>query len=99
MEVMKPEREFYYVLFDLHGPEEIYQPVYEVLNNLRAQKLDGGFPVWRFFGEKDAHQTYRMMFEPLLPPISIYQPEIRYSFLLMSARGYTSFGEYNPSVA
>ena len=43
---MKKEGECYYVLLDLYGPETTYQPLFEVLNPLRAQQLEHGFPIW-----------------------------------------------------
>lgn len=95
---MKSSVECYFVILDLHGPESLYQPIYAVLKELQAVKLPAGFPVWMFTGEPDSHNMYQEKFVPLLPPLSIYQPEVRYGFLLMSARGYGSHGEYNPTM-
>ena len=95
---MKKEGECYYVLIDLHGPETTYQPLFEVLNQLRAQQLEHGFPLWWFFGDRNSHDLYSTQLESALPGWSVYEPEIRYSFLLMSSRGYTSSGEYQPIV-
>lgn len=95
---MKKESECYYVFLDLHGPETTYQPLFEVLDKLRANKLGHGFPIWRFSGEPDSHEMYRAQIETVLPGWSISAPEIRYCFLLMSASGYTSSGEYQPAV-
>lgn len=44
----------------------------------------------------DAHDLYRSKLEPLPTRVSIYTPEVRYCFLLMSSRRYTSYGEYKP---
>jgi hypothetical protein len=93
---MKKDSECYYVFLDLRGPEKTYQPLFEVLNKLRAQKLEHGFPIWCFSGELDSHDKYRTQLEAVLPGWSVYEPEIKYSFLFMSARGYTSAGEYQP---
>ena len=93
---MESKVECYHVLLDLHGPESTYRPIYDLLKELRAEKLEGGYPVWVFYGEPDSHTLYQEMFVPLLPPWSVYRPEIRFGFLLMSAKGYTSHGEYKP---
>jgi hypothetical protein len=53
--------------------------------------------VWAFYGEPDAHNSYLERFVPLLPPWSIYRPDIRFGFLLMGGRGYSSYGEYRPA--
>jgi hypothetical protein len=98
LEAMKHKVECYYVFYDLHGPDSTYQLLLEMLNTLGAKKLDFGFPMWMFVGEADAHDLYRAKFEALLPPASIHTPEVSYCFLLMSSRGYTSCGEYKPSV-
>ena len=95
---MKKESECYYVFLDLHGPEITYQPLFEVLNKLQANKLEHGFPIWWFSGDPDSHDMYQKQIEAVLPGWSIYKPEIRYCFLLMSSRGYTSSGEYKPNV-
>jgi hypothetical protein len=95
---MKKEREFYYVFLDLHGPETTYHSLFEVLDKLHANKLEHGFAIWRFLGEPDSHEMYQAQFESVLPGWSAYEPEVRYCFLLMSSRGYTGSGEYNPSV-
>ena len=95
---MKKESECYYVFLDLHGPETTYQSLFEVLAKLRATKLENGFPIWWFSGEPNSHDVYRGQIESVLPGWSIYEPEIRYCFLLMSSRGYTSSGEYKPTV-
>jgi hypothetical protein len=94
---MQSSVECYFVILDLHGPEDLYQPIYEVLKELRAEKLPAGFPVWMFAGEPDSHNKYQDMFVPLLPPLSVYQPEVGCGFLLMSARGYGAHGVYNPT--
>ena len=95
VEAMKEKVECYYVFLDTHGPDSTSQPLFEILNTLGAKKLDCGFPVWMFVGEAD--DVYREKIEAVLPPVSIYTPEVRYCFLLMSWRGYTSGGEYQPS--
>ena len=95
---MKKESECYFVFLDLHGPETTYQPLFEVLYKLRANKLENGFPIWWFSGEADSHDKYQSQIEAVLPGWSVYEPEIRYCFLLMSSRGYTSSGEYKPAV-
>jgi hypothetical protein len=95
---MVPRVECYFVILDLHGPESIYQPIYEVLKELRAVKLPAGFPVWMFGGEPDSHNMYEEKFVPLLPGWSIDRPDVRCGFLLMSAIGFGAHGEYEPSV-
>ena len=90
---MKPRAECYFVLLNLHGPEELYRPLYELLEELLAVRIEGGFPVWLFNGEPDSHTMYQERFRPLLPPWSVYRPDILYGFLLMSARGYSAFGK------
>ena len=99
VKAMESKVECYYILLDLHGPESTYQPLYDILKELRAEKLEGGFPVWVFYGEPDSHDLYRAKFEPVLPPWSVYRPDIRYAFLLMSWRGYTSCGRYEPAAS
>jgi hypothetical protein len=91
---MEPRVECYFVLLDLHGPESIYRPLYEALKELGAVKLKAGFPVWMFNGEPDSHNVYQEKFRPLLPGRSIDSPDVRCGLLLMSAKGYTSYGEY-----
>jgi hypothetical protein len=95
---MKRASECYYLFLDLHGPEPIYQPLFEVLHKLQAKKLEYGFPIWWFSGEPDSHDIYRTQIEATLPGCSIYRPEIRYCFVFMSSRGYTSSGEYKPGI-
>jgi hypothetical protein len=94
---MKKERECYYLFLDLHGPETTYQPLFEVLHKLHAAQLEFGFPIWWFLGEPGSHDMYRSQIEAALPGWSIYKPEIRYCFVLMSSTGYTSSGEYRPA--
>ena len=94
---MKKKAECYYVFLDVHGPDSPYQPLFELLNTLGAKKLDFGFPVWMFVGEAKAHELYRAELEAVLPSASIPTSEIRYCFLLLSSRGYTSGGEYKRS--
>jgi hypothetical protein len=94
---MKEGVENYYLLLDLHGPDGTYQSLHELLNKLRAEKLDYGFPVWCFVGKVNSHEMYRTQFDSVLPPVSIYQPEVRYCFLLMNSTGYTSYGRYEPA--
>lgn len=87
---------FYYVLLDLRGPEEVYRPLYELLKELRAERVEGGFPVWAFGGEPDSHQLYLEKFQRLLPRAYADRPGIRYGLLFMSAGGYTTCGGYAP---
>jgi|GEM_PF-5477825 len=91
---MVPKGECYYVVLDLQGPESTYRRLYEVLKELRAERLEGGFPVWVFYGGADSHDEYRAKFESALPRTSMDRHDIRYGFLLMSESGYTAYGEY-----
>jgi len=91
---MGPEVECYFVLLDLHGPETTYLPLYNLLRELGAVRLPAGFPVWMFNGQPDSHNMYLEKFAPLLPPWSIDRPDVRFGFLLMSARGYGSYGKF-----
>ena len=91
---MKKESECYYLFLNLHGPESTYLPLFEVLHKLHAKKLEYGFPIWMFSGEPDSCDMYESQIGAVLPGWSIYKPEIRYCFVLMSSSGYTSSGEY-----
>lgn len=42
---MESRVEFYFVLMDLYGPEELYRPLYELPEELRAERIEGGFLV------------------------------------------------------
>lgn len=94
---MESRFEFYYVLLDLRGPEETYRPIYELLKELRAERVEGDFPVWAFGGPADSHDVYRERFQRLLPRTYADRPDVRYGLLLMSARGYTTYGKHAPA--
>jgi hypothetical protein len=91
--LMKKEGECYYVLLDLHGPETTYQPLFEVLNPLRAQQLEHG---WCSSVIVIRMSCIALNLSSALPGWSVYEPEIRYRFLLMSSGGYTLLANISP---
>lgn len=96
MDRMESRVEFYYVLLDLHGPEETYRPPYALLKELRAERVEGNFPVWAFGGEADSHRACQRKFYDLLPRAYADRPDVRYGLQFMSAGGYTTYGKYAP---
>lgn len=83
----------FYLYINLIGEDEIFQPFYDFLKEIQAEKIAGS-PIWVFMGKAEKHQIYiNKMNEIFLPLVLKYgsnpTKNVSWNILLMGAQGYS----------
>ena len=83
----------YHLYLDLHGPETIYQPLYEYLGKIGAHRVGRDYPeLWYFTGSADNREEYEQeLFSSINSnvPANIFDhPGIAWRVFIMSPSGH-----------